>query len=513
MKIAQTLSRNIVFVWLGFACHVATTLFLTPLMISELGHETYGLWIFLQTLIGYYGLIDIGLRAGVTQTVTRKVATGNPNDLTDFLNGTLPLLWKIAFGIVAIGLIAALILPFWIKIQEVSSPSLSLIIVMQSAGVAFTFCFFPFSAILPGMQRYDLSETIAITTKLLSAAATYVILTNTPNLVSISLSILTLNIVDQITRIYFAFRLIPGIKRVRPSWDTSQIKELVKVGGWNFLLQISHLLLQSFHVILAGILFSLESIVPFSLAKSLAEYCNRLVGLSSRVLYPMFVYLDSNGGRSKSRELFFATCRISISFSGVILVFGSLWLSEFLDLWLRNVSDRQPLIEWAKFLFIIFSITLIFENLRGVASQFVVGRNELEFLGKTMLIEAGLSIAMAILLGTQLGLVGIALGNLIAYVFTTFFLHIPKYNQMFDMPYHRTIINLFQKPTYYLLFVGVTLVIINMLTVKKDSISYFVGYRIAPTVVSCLLYAPVLFTKPQLSYFCKFIDKTTTPLL
>lgn len=511
MKIAETLGRNVVFVWLGFACHVATTLLLTPLMISELGQENYGLWIFLQTLIGYYGLIDIGLRAGVTQTVTRKVVSGNPKDLIDFLNGTLPLLWRIAFGIVVIGSIAASVLPFFIKVQDVSAASMSLIVLMQSAGLAFTFCFFPFSAILQGMQRYDLSETIAITTRLLSAASTYVILTKYPNLVTISLSIFIINILDQVTRIYFAYRLIPGIKGLRPSWDTSQIRELVKVGGWNFLLQISHLLLQSFHVILAGILFSIESIVPFSLGKSLAEYCNRLVGISSRVLYPMFVYLDNNGDRTKSQELFFATCRISISFSGVVLLFGSLWLSEFLDLWLRNVSERQSLVKWTKYLFIIFSTTLILENLRGVASQFVVGRNELPFLGKTMLIESGVSIAMAVLLGTQFGLLGIALGNLIAYVFTTFCLHVPKYKKMLGMPYHGILINLFLKPAYYLLFVGVSLILVDIMTEKMDSINLFVGYRIVPTLVNCLVFAPVLFTKDQLGYFRGYIEKKTKP--
>jgi O-antigen/teichoic acid export membrane protein len=71
----RILIRNIVSNWLGFAVQVAVAFFLTPFVLHSLGDARYGIWALVTGLTGYYGLLDLGFRSGITQYLTRHLAT------------------------------------------------------------------------------------------------------------------------------------------------------------------------------------------------------------------------------------------------------------------------------------------------------------------------------------------------------------------------------------------------------------------------------------------------------
>jgi len=74
---SSVILRNVASNWVGFALNAAVTLALTPFILRELGTARYGIWILTSSLIGYYGLLDLGFRAGVTQYLTRFMAVGD----------------------------------------------------------------------------------------------------------------------------------------------------------------------------------------------------------------------------------------------------------------------------------------------------------------------------------------------------------------------------------------------------------------------------------------------------
>jgi O-antigen/teichoic acid export membrane protein len=73
----KVLIRNAASNWLGFAVQAAVAFFLTPFVLASLGPSRYGVWMLVGSLTGYYGLLDLGFRAGLTQYLTRYLATGD----------------------------------------------------------------------------------------------------------------------------------------------------------------------------------------------------------------------------------------------------------------------------------------------------------------------------------------------------------------------------------------------------------------------------------------------------
>ena len=70
----RVIARNAASNWLGYAVQVVVTFFLTPFVLKSLGDTRYGIWALITGLTGYYGLLALGLQAGVTQLMTHSIA-------------------------------------------------------------------------------------------------------------------------------------------------------------------------------------------------------------------------------------------------------------------------------------------------------------------------------------------------------------------------------------------------------------------------------------------------------
>src|SRR5438552_12736758 len=57
----------------AFAVHVVLAFFMTPFVLRSLGDGRYGVWAVMTGLTGYYGLLDLGLRGGMTQHLARSL--------------------------------------------------------------------------------------------------------------------------------------------------------------------------------------------------------------------------------------------------------------------------------------------------------------------------------------------------------------------------------------------------------------------------------------------------------
>src|SRR5215471_14144525 len=70
-------ARNVFSNWAGFACACVISFFLSPFVVRHLGNSAYGIWVLIGSLTGYLGLMNLGVRAGVTVYVARFHAETN----------------------------------------------------------------------------------------------------------------------------------------------------------------------------------------------------------------------------------------------------------------------------------------------------------------------------------------------------------------------------------------------------------------------------------------------------
>ncbi len=68
---------------------LAVWFFLTPFMVSQLGHVTYGLWALIGSIVAYASLLDLGIAASIVKFVAEHRAREEEEELRPMLASCL----------------------------------------------------------------------------------------------------------------------------------------------------------------------------------------------------------------------------------------------------------------------------------------------------------------------------------------------------------------------------------------------------------------------------------------
>src|SRR4030043_918065 len=82
--------------WTAFGVSVLIGLFLTPFIIGHLGKTGYGIWTLISSLIGYYGILDLGVTSAITRYVARYAGQKDYKALNETVSTALAIFAIIA---------------------------------------------------------------------------------------------------------------------------------------------------------------------------------------------------------------------------------------------------------------------------------------------------------------------------------------------------------------------------------------------------------------------------------
>src|SRR2546430_1751280 len=57
--------------WVAVIANACVGIFLTPYVLHRLGDEAFGVWVLTTNLVGYYGLLDAGVRSAIVRYVSK----------------------------------------------------------------------------------------------------------------------------------------------------------------------------------------------------------------------------------------------------------------------------------------------------------------------------------------------------------------------------------------------------------------------------------------------------------
>src|SRR5207244_3652838 len=89
--------------WLAFAATLVVGFFLTPYLVRRLGDGPYGLWAFVESVLAYFTLFDLGIAACVVRFVARFHATGDRDELNRLGSTCLALFLGLGLCLFAVG--------------------------------------------------------------------------------------------------------------------------------------------------------------------------------------------------------------------------------------------------------------------------------------------------------------------------------------------------------------------------------------------------------------------------
>lgn len=387
---------------------------MTPVYVRELGNYDYGISEIILSLVGYFGLIDMGLRPTISR-FTAFFRGGKSPEKSEALFTTSFVLMSL------VGVVIAAILVGWsITAPEKLAPEGG-----SAARYAFVLQLFALQVLLAcprysmestfeGQLQYTLKNNVIIVHTILSAVALYFMLPHFDPLILLCWA----NIAQAVSKFIIFLWVLgkPGygnnhLSARRFSWDLA--KEMYRFGFKSFVQGIASRIETKADVLVIGTIVGPQAVVFYSIPQALSSRIRELVQVLSHVMMPAFAELHSSGKQERIVDVFMVSSRLIVGVlallgGGVILLGG-----EFIRLWMGpDYAARGEVVLWCLVAYVCVGYLIPLE------SRYLTAINKHGILAKITIVRAVTNISLSLILVQFLGVVGVALGSLMATVMT-----------------------------------------------------------------------------------------------
>ncbi len=409
----RTLIRNIVSNWMGYVVNAVVIFFLTPFVLHSLGDTRYGVWVLATGLTGYFGLLDLGFRAGTTQYLTRHLAQRDYDAVNRTASTSIAALSVCGLTVAVASVLICWLSPFIFTIPEGTVSEVRWCIAVVGISSAFQFVFAPFSAVFAATQRYDVANAMSIPLRLGIAAATYIALRLDCGLLGLCAVHGIGEGLGCLIRARVAHWILPELRISLRQAAWRDFRPILSYGFANSLIRGATTVKTYSSSLIIGLLMPLAALAPFNLAAGLVLQIDRLFAPMAIVFFPVATQLDAQGDRQKLKEMYFKVSRIFLCTAFAITIIGSIWAADFYRLWVgpEYVDGGQ-----GTSVVVLFQILMAASTIQigqKIGSQVLLGARAMRALTALTVTDALATLVLMVPLILALGLLGVALAALV----------------------------------------------------------------------------------------------------
>jgi O-antigen/teichoic acid export membrane protein len=408
---ASSLARNVLSNWLAMALGVLSTFFVTPIVISALQKEQYGVWSFLNGLLAYSDLLYLGLGAALIKSVAALRAANNQSGLNRIASvvvsvySVLGLVCLVVFGTLSV------MVPHLLAEPMSPSTQTAAVTACWLLGVQLIFSFIGsgFSGVLFGLDRFDLINGVRIVAIVVRAVSIVLTIAGPAPMVTLAIITTLTTGFECLALAWLAFRVDRTLV-IRPTKPTGQeLRYLYGFGIQSFIVLFATSLIAYTDTTVIGVMLGASSVAIYVLPLQLIEYIRVAASGAAGVLLPRLTVLAETQAWDRLRSAYVTGTR-GVMFLSTFMIANMMVLgSAFLRIWAGNEFGTQ--VEWvivclamATWLHIL-SVVIPFGFYQAIGSLVVPA----VALITEALVNLGLSVAFA----PRFGILGVAIGTLI----------------------------------------------------------------------------------------------------
>lgn len=401
-------ARNLSSGWLLLAAELAVAFFLTPFIILKLGAAAYGIWSLMIGLIGYMGLVDIGLRGAVGRYVNHYLALGDRKGLSEVVSTACTVLT----GLAAIALLLALVIaPHFASIFPKTPAALlgdiAFALPLLTVGLWMSFMSAILNNLLAAKEATYKANQYALFTLVLRTGGVLLVLGaghGIAELVLVNLAVGVVGISITIMTVRRAF----GAEMPRlVGFSLARLKEMWAYGIATFVSRTASTMANDSAPIIGMWVLGPEAVAIYSVALTLSQNARRLQDLANSAIFPSVMKAGALRDMAGLRGLYLRFMDISFSIGALVFIGLMVFSRDFLGLWVGPGFTEGA---------IAVAVLAFGYLMQGIASTAPLTLHSLDRVGVTVKIglwEAAACVALTAALPGLfgLGLLGLALGT------------------------------------------------------------------------------------------------------
>ena len=410
IEIATRVGLGSLGVLIGQIINIFGQILVVPLFLWAWGAQLYGEWLVLFAVVAYLSLLDFGMQMYVVNRLNQCYSVKQLNDYTRILHSALTLYLSVAVVAGCLIAIAVYVAPIgqWLNFRLMDHSTVAVVAFLLAAQLIFaipqglvtglyrTFQEFPREAVLGNLRLFSMFGLTALIL-LIGGGVIHVATIQLIPLVGVIAFVL-----------YDLRKRHPEVKIGLAQSDWKLAITFLGPGLLFFLIQISNALIIQGSIIVVSVLAGSVYVAVFVIHRTLTNLIRQIVGSLSNALWPELTTLEARGDYSRLRIVH----RSFVKMSFAACIFAGIWLhfagKDILELWtLGRITFDQRLLD-------TFLLYLVFQAPWLASSYFPLAFNRHKNIAIRYISSAVLGLGLAVVLVQYWGIVGVALGLLIA---------------------------------------------------------------------------------------------------
>jgi O-antigen/teichoic acid export membrane protein len=390
--------------WLAFAATLLVAFFLSPYLIGKLGDSRYGVWVFVESILAYFTLFDLGIAAGVVRFTAKYHAEKNQHELNRLASACLALF--LGLGIIAflLGFALTPVLAPMMSKSGMQTSEIATFTLLMLGNLALSLPLNVFPSILDGLERFAAKSLVRIVFLAARTIAIVMLMEREQSLIGLAIIFTIGTLAEHFVMALLCWKYIPRLRFGLTLVDREMLRRVKGYSLNAFLAMIAGRVSVQSAAIIIGIFLSAPEITWFAIALRLVEFAKALLRSATTTLTPAISSLEAAGDMDAIRRVLLKGTRwvlyLILPVHIGLIVFGK----PFLTIWLGSpdyATRCYPAL-------VILSATLSLVLAQSVASRILYGMGKLRRFAFAALGEAALNLTLSLLLVQSLGIVGIA---------------------------------------------------------------------------------------------------------
>lgn len=456
----------------------------TPVMLRLLGQSEYGLYSLIGAVIGYLGVLDLGLGNTIVRYTARNRAVGDKKREAE-LNGLFLFIYSIISVItVVVGfcIYANIDLLFGNTLDVGEMHRAKIMMILLIFNFAFTFPLSVFASIMQAYERFVYLRVVNILRVLLNPCIVLPLLVMGYGSVMMVVVSTALNLGCLLTNVYYCLRYL----HVKFSWGEYSRPFLYEIAVYSFFIFLNAIMDKIYWgtgQFILGIVSGTVQVAIYAVAMQFMNLYMQFSTAISGVLLPRVTMLVAEGAdRNRLTELFIKIGRLQYVVIGYIFAMFILVGREFIGLW----AGEEYLSAYPMVIILMASMLIPLVQNAGIAILQAMNLNRYRMTAYT--IVAFINLIVSFPLAKYWGGMGCAVSTAAALFISTGFIMNRYY-------YHRIGLNipLFWRNIFHMAKWPVAFVVVGILLEMQFPYTYQWGMFICRAVVYSLIYIGVLY--------------------
>lgn len=407
---SKRLISNTVLNMLNSILTAVISFFLIRFLVANLGEERYGVWVLVASVFQFRMLLNMGLNSAVNRFIPVYLARQDRDGITKVISTTFFYYSCLSVILLIVSVVVYFNIGNWFKIEPELIRSAQYLVLIVGICFSLSLPLQMSSAILSGIQRYDIINLVSICTLLAKTTLLVILVSRGWGLLMVGFLFAGNEILARLIQFYFSHRLFPKIKISFQGADKKLLIDMVTYGVNSMLYAVGIVILSKASSVVIGIFLGTAEVSYFAISLAGVLLLSQIIQTFSRAIKPAASDLGARSDDTRVNQMAYLSQKYSLLMLIPSCCFFIVMGREFLTVWVGDTIADPAIL---KTMAAILAILTVANGLRlAQHSNYVVlvGLGEHRVFGILMAANAVLFIISAVvcLKVYGLGLVSVA---------------------------------------------------------------------------------------------------------